>query len=441
MKIRSRRRIATAAAFVAIAAMATGCSYLGGGSSGGGDSETLKIFVHSNPPTDAGFKKINAEFEKENPGVKVEMTTAKGQDFFTVRNTRLTAKDVDITEGSSSGGTQVLPSWVKGQEQNDWVKGLEAGNWVDLTDQPYLKNFNDGIMKQFAFKGKQYAVPTGTSYITGVFYNKDMFAKYGLDVPTTWDEFTHVMSVLKSNKVNPFIMGGKDSWPAGAPVYGLVQSLWQDPVQLDQDLWEGKASLTDPKVVELLDKVKTIYANTAPNWEGIDYSSIPSRFVQGEAAMLPDGAWQIPAIQTADPNFAFGYFPLPGSDDAANNKYIASKLEFSLSIPTSSKNQDLAKKWLALYSDPKNYDEFIANSGFGPAQAGAKVPPAVEEIQQYMPPSGFTPSWDQIFHPNRDAGPLAAIPFAYSSIAPLGTDSDMKALAQQMEDDWKAGLN
>ncbi|HWU31504.1 MAG TPA: hypothetical protein VN108_01450, partial [Marmoricola sp.] len=90
---------------------------------------------------------------------------------------------------------------------------------------------------------------------------------------------------------------------------------------------------------------------------------------------------------------------------------------------------------------PKNYVAFIANSGFGPAQPGAKVPASVQEIQQYMPPSGFTPSWDQVFHPNRNAGPLAAIPFAYSSIAPLGTESDMSALAQQMQNDWKAGLH
>ncbi|MBG6107394.1 ABC transporter substrate-binding protein [Frigoribacterium sp. CG_9.8] len=400
----------------------------------------LRIFVHSNGPTDAGFKKINALFEKQNPGVKVEMTTAVGADFATTRNTRMTAKDVDITEGSEQGGTSQLPAWAKDQKPTAWVQGLQAGNWVDLTDQSFLKNFSSGILKKYEFKGKQYAVPTGTSHLSGVFYNKALFAKYNLAVPTTWGKLETVMKTLKANGVAPFIIGGKDSWPASLPIAGLVQSIYPDPVALDKGLWEGKVSLTDPKAVEVMDKLKTIYANTASNWAGMDYASIPSRFVKGEGAMLPDGGWEIPAIQTADPKFEFGYFPMPGSDNAANNKYIASKLEFSLSIPSSSKNQDLAKKWLALYSDPKVYADFIGGSGFGPAQPDLKLPAVLSEIQQYLPPSGFTPGWDQVFHPNTKAGPLAMIPFAFSSVAPLGTETDMAGLAQKMDVDWKAGL-
>ena len=437
---RRRRLLGVAASVISIAVLATGCSYLGGDSGGASDSKLLRIFVHSNGPTDAGFKKINALFEKQNPGVKVEMTTAVGADFATTRNTRMTAKDVDITEGSEQGGTSMLPSWVKDQKPTSWVRGLQAGNWVDLSDEKFLSNFSSGILEKYAYEGKQYAVPTGTSHLSGVFYNKVMFTKYNLAVPTTWGELETVMETLKTNGENPFIIGGKDSWPASLPIAGLVQSIYPDPVALDKGLWEGTATLSDPKAVELMDKLKTIYANTAPNWAGMDYSSIPSRFVKGEGAMLPDGGWEIPAIQTADPAFEFGYFPMPGSDKAADNKYIASKLEFSLSIPSSSKNQDLAKKWLALYSEPKVYADFIAASGFGPAQPNLTLPDALASIQQYLPPSGFTPGWDQVFHPNTKSGPLALIPFAFSSVTPLGTETDMTSLSQKMDADWKAGL-
>ena len=441
-KTTSRRRVlltATAAVTAAVL-LTTGCGYLGGETTAASGSKVLRIFVHSNAPTDKSFAAINKQFEEQNPGTKVEMTTAVGADFLTVRNTRLTAKDVDITEGSRDGGTRLTPAWVKNQKDNDWVESLKAGNWVDLTGEKFISNFASGILDQYEYKGKQYAVPTGTSPLSGVFYSKAIFAKYNLTVPTTWSELTNVMDVLKAHNVSPFIMGGKDSWPAGLPVLGLVQSLFPDGTKLNKDLWEGTASLTDPKAVELMTKLQTIYANTAPNWAGIDYASIPSRFVQGEAAMLPDGAWEIPAIQTADPKFEFGYFPLPGSDKADDNKYIASKLEFSLSIPSSSKNQELAKKWLALYSEPAVYAGFVAASGFGPAQPNVTLPAALAEMQKYMPTSGFAPAWDQVFFVNTNAGPLATIPFAYSSIAPMGTESDMATLTQKMEADWKAGL-
>lgn len=436
----SRRRAISVATVTAALLLTTSCAYLGGSTTTASDSKVLRIFVHSNGPTDKSFAAINKRFEEQNPGTKVEMTTAVGLDFLTVRNTRLTAKDVDITEGSRDGGTRLTPAWVKNQKDNDWVESLKAGNWVDLTHESFMSKFASGILDQYKYEGKQYAVPTGTSPLSGVFYNKAIFAKHNLQVPRTWSEFTNVMTVLKADNISPFIMGGKDSWPAGLPVLGLAQSLYPDGAKLNKDLWDGTASLTDPKSVELMQKLQTIFANTAPNWAGIDYASIPSRFVQGEAAMLPDGAWEIPAIQTADPKFEFGYFPLPGSDDAADNKYIASKLEFSLSIPSSSKNQELAKKWLALYSEPAVYADFVAASGFGPAQPDVKLPAALAEMQQYMPPSGFTPAWDQVFFVNSNAGPLAAIPFAYSSIAPMGTESDMGSLTKKMDADWKAGL-
>lgn len=440
--IRSPRRTArfvAVAVAASLAVLTAGCSYLGGGDTGG-DSGVLKILVHSNAPTDAEFKKINARFEKEHPGVKVQFSTAIGTDFDTVKNTRLTAKDVDITEGSSQGGTSLLPKWVVGQKESSWVQGLAAGAWVDLTDEPFMKNFSAGVLDQFAYKGKQYAVPTGVSHETGVFYNKAMFEQYGLSVPTTWDEMLHTIDMLKQHGVSPFIMGGKDLWPAVLPTFGMVQSLYPDTVQLDKDLWTGKADLAGETSLTLMKRVQTVYDNTLPNWTGIDYASVPSRFVKGEAAMLPDGSWEIPAITTADPKFQFGYFPMPGSDTASDNKYLASKLEFSLAIPKSSKNQKLAKEWLALYASKDVYTDFIAGSGFGPAQSDLKLPADLTALNQYLPKSGFVPAWDQVFHTNVSAGPIVATPFAYDSIAPLGTESDMVSLTKQMQAAWQGGL-
>lgn len=418
-----------------------GCGYLGSGtddSSAGG--ATLKILVHSNHPTDAAFEKINKMFEEQNPGVKIEFSTAVGTDFDTVKNTRLTAKDVDITEGSSQGGTLTLPAWVKGQKETTWVQSLEAGSWTDLTDEPFMKSFSAGVLDQFAYKGRQYAVPTGTTHETGVFYNKKMFQKYSLKVPTTWGELISVINVLKQHGETPFLIGGKDLWPAVLPGFGLVQSLYRDTTALDKGLWGGAEHLNSPTSTTLMTRLQTIFANTAKNWSGIDYSTVPSRFVAGEAAMVPDGSWEYPAIQTADPNFEFGYFPLPGADEADANKYLASKLEFSLAIPASSKNQELAKKWLALYASKDVYSDFITSAGFGPTQPGLDLPPVLADMQQYVPEAGFVPAWDQVWHPNTEAAALVGMPFAYDSIAPLGTESDMKKLADEMEAAWLKSL-
>ncbi len=39
-------------------------------------------------------------------------------------------------------------------------------------------------------------MPTGISYVTGVYYNKDIFDELGIELPTTFDEFVAAAQTL-----------------------------------------------------------------------------------------------------------------------------------------------------------------------------------------------------------------------------------------------------
>ncbi len=43
-------------------------------------------------------------------------------------------------------------------------------------------------------------------------YNKDIFAQYGVAVPTTWDEFLQACETFKANGVTPIYGTFKDGW-------------------------------------------------------------------------------------------------------------------------------------------------------------------------------------------------------------------------------------
>ena len=53
--------------------------------------------------------------------------------------------------------------------------------------------------------------------LSGVIYNKDIFAQYDLEVPTTWDELIEVSDTLKDNGVDPFYatFSSGESWTIG----------------------------------------------------------------------------------------------------------------------------------------------------------------------------------------------------------------------------------
>jgi raffinose/stachyose/melibiose transport system substrate-binding protein len=405
-----------------------------------GEPQTLTILVHTNAPSDEAFKALSAEFEAANPGVTVEFTSVPTNEFPKVRNSRIAAGAVDITEGPIAGGSTPPPAYVQGAVASDWIKSLQAGNWVDLSDQPWLANWSPGVMDALKWEGKDYAVPTGITMFTGVFYNKTMFADNGISVPTTWEEFVAAAETLQAANITPLIIGGKDQWPAALIMEGLVQSVIPDMAGFDEGLWTGTRKFTDPDSIEVLQKQQQTYSFANPKFPGVGYDTIPGSFAKGESAMVVDGIWSAPAITSAAPDLDFGYFPLPGSSDPANNQTLGGKLEFSMSIPANAPNVDLAKKWLAFYSDPANYQKFISAVGFFPAQPDIQTTAFLDGIQQYMGEDGFTSAWDQTFHPNPKAPAPLALGFPFMEIAPMGKSTDMNELAAKTQEQWAASL-
>jgi raffinose/stachyose/melibiose transport system substrate-binding protein len=406
---------------------------------------TLRILIHSNPPTNAAVTALNQEFERKYPNIKIELTTVPTNDFARARNSRVAAGTADITEGASSGlGTQPSPAYVTGP-QPDFVTGVRAGNWVDLSDQPFLKNFSPDVLRQVVTDGKQYAVPSGGVLYTGVFYNKTLFASAGLtSVPTTWPQFQDAVRKLRAANITPLVIGGKDIWPAGLPLLAVVQSLFPDVSAMqafDQGLWQKTARLTDPISVQVLERVKEIYASADPTFPGVSEDQASAKFASGTVAMWPDGTWNAAAIDKANPNLQYGYFPLPAGDSPAGNTRLAGKLDFSFAIPTSSAHRTEALQWLAFYADPDNYRTFARMTGFIPIQPDISTTPFNDSLKPYLAPGGISPAWDQTFHPNARSGDLSRHPWAFPSIAPMGRESDMTALAQQMQENWVASLS
>ena len=67
----------------------------------------------------------------------------------------------------------------------------------------------------------------------------------------------------------------------------------------------------------------------------------------------------------------FGYFPLPASDNAADNAVLGGKVELTLAVPSNAKNKAAAMAWLAFFAD--NYKLFNDKAGFAPPRKASKV--------------------------------------------------------------------
>jgi multiple sugar transport system substrate-binding protein len=168
-----------------------------------------------------------------------------------------------------------------------------------------------GLEQYYTVAGQQYCVPLNVAY-WGMFYNKHIFAKYGLTPPTTWAQFMHIAQVLKSHGQTPFYETDV-----------LFSFVWFEQLlagtapDVYQALATGKASYTDPAVV-----------NVMKMWQGMindGYMSDPGNKTDpgvmlktGEVAMVPDGSW-FNATMTQDgmkPGSDYGYFIIPNVDSS-----------------------------------------------------------------------------------------------------------------------------
>ncbi len=441
MKLRSARTSAVGLAALGIVTSLV-LSACGGGSNGSSAASVpsnpnqvkgdLNILVSSAAGSDAGFKAIDDAFSKKYPNVKVNLTSVPNENYPQTKTSRLTAGSVDILVAAP----KQLPSYVPASNKGDDARMADAGGFVDLTNQPFMSKFNQSVLKEIQYNGKNYTVPTGLSYYTGLMYNKKIFSQYGLKIPTTWDEFTKLCDTLKSKGVTPLGIAGKDS--AGINMLGLVQSMYPttaDKNTLAKGLYNYSVKLNQGTQLQVMQKLSTLYGYAEPNFAGVSYATMTSDFINGKFAMMSDGTWNVTTLQSGGKGkLDFGYFPLPASNNAADNKYLGGKVELSLGIPSNAKNQPAALAWLATLAD--NYKAFNDQAGFAPAEQGVSSNPFYSSISQYT--STFEPAWDTIWIANTKAGPAAQFPFNWQGLKPMGTQ-DAQGAADAAEHDWEAG--
>ncbi len=389
------------------------------------------------------IEQINKQFEAKYPQYKVEYTTtAPDDEYKQAMRSRLTAGDVDIFPDLS--GMRLSPKdWTPGAKVPYWQEFIDNGLIADLSDQAFVKNYNENDIKNAGtYNGKVYAIPTGSVAMSGFFYNKDIFAENNLKVPTTWTEFVALCETLKAKGITPIALAGKDVWPLKLPVFGLQAQILAggDQQAWIEGVWKGTKHFNDPDAVEVLDKMKTIQDKyTIDGFMGIDYTTLPSYFATGKVAMIADGTWDAPTLQQANADLNFGYFPIPGTEDAAKNNALIGKYDMTWYVASNGPNTEGALKWLEFFSEPDIYTQFVKAAGFLPTQPNIKTDSKFidEEIIPHM--DGFQLAYEILLIDRENVGEhLAAEGVHTEYLAPNGEFSTAKALADVQQKEWDA---
>lgn len=299
-----------------VGSVLTGC----GSSNSGGDNKnasssessvTLTFGSHqSGLPTSGIVQKLAKDFQKET-GIKVDFQIspdAQWRDLLKVKLDSGEAPDIFCAD------TDPLSI-----ETN-----VHADKYcVDLTKEKWVKRLDPNVIPSVSLNKKVYAITFPGKKMYFYVYNKDIFSKLGLKVPTNYQEFKNVCQKIKDSGVTPIFEGTQNGWHQVLPLFETGAMYQEKHPNLYNKLNKNEVDLDSiPELQTIINELKEC-ANLG--FYGKDYLSnsvenAKEAIAKEKAAMfIAEPAWRN-EVKADFPNFdisKLGIFVMPWGDNQA----------------------------------------------------------------------------------------------------------------------------
>ncbi|HTW98264.1 MAG TPA: extracellular solute-binding protein, partial [Acidimicrobiales bacterium] len=212
-----------------------------------------------------------AEFEKQYPGVTIQVTPKPGPAYPTLLTSALAAGSAPNIFGFQAGG--------------QYLTIAKAGHLHNLTGKIDVGALNDSATAFMYIDSKVYALPLLGEYTTGIYYWKPPLAKYHLSIPTTWSEFASMCKTLQSKGTTPAL--GMPSEDGTIPTFfwtGFMTTV-HGP-QGVSDIANGKRKLTDAGYVAAGEFMQTLVPYLAPGFASTPYINGKAEFAEGKNVLF-----------------------------------------------------------------------------------------------------------------------------------------------------------
>lgn len=232
-------------------------------------------------------------------------------------------------------------------------------------------------------KGKIIAVPQDFGTY-GLFYNKAMFKKAGVDAPIeTWDDLLSACTALKKTGVTPITFGDRDGYSTDNWVTLMYGSYFDEgDVAAVND---GELPYADPKLVQPLQQLVDLREQDCLNKDASSRENFDANadFTSGKSAMV----LMYPAVI---PDFMkklgkdLGIMPIPQSSDGPLAGRSVGNAFYNYVVTKQSENPGLAWEFIKVASDETAAGELLTTLGTPPALKGVDESLVTDEFVQFF---------------------------------------------------------
>ncbi|MFE5964411.1 ABC transporter substrate-binding protein [Streptomyces sp. NPDC056463] len=327
-------RTAAAATLAALGLLATAC--------GGGEGDSADSASDGKPVTltywtwTGGAKATVDEFNRTHKDIQVKFTEIPGgaEGYGKLANGVKAGNAPDV----ATIEYQMVPEFAS------------QGYLVDLTKPAggtVKEKFPKAIQDLVTFGGKTWTVPFDAAPQV-YYYRTDLFKKYGIEVPKTWDEFRAAAEKVKKadknvrlanmTKADPALLAAL-SWQAGGKWFSTQGDAWKPGV--DDAASKKVAAYWD-------DMVKNDLVQTYTGWSPEETKAR----VEGKTLSILGASWSAAGMKTNLPDLKgkWAAAPMPHWGTPASGNYGGS----SYGVLKGSKNVEAAAefiKWITTNGD------------------------------------------------------------------------------------------
>ena len=332
-----------------------GCSGDAGNTSddGGGD-KTLKVLIAA--PQEGAGAILKEDFESET-GAKVEVEVVPYDQIQTkaILDAQSGTNNYDVIQYwytsvgalADAGALADITEWVESDED------IDSGDFIEATFAPYTQ-----------YEGATYGLPIdGDTHV--LFYNKAIFERNGVEVPTTWDEYVQVSKkITDAEKANGVygnaLLGSKSAFNIGSTFFNRLATM--SPEAIDPQMPQLDTEYAVAAAQSMLDATPS----ALPSPLEIGFEQALPQFLSGSVGMIE--FWTDLGVFAQDPEQSkivdgWGVAPLPvGPEGKVSGALNAG---WAMGISPNASDQDLAKQFVAFASSKETNEKLITTTGSG----------------------------------------------------------------------------
>lgn len=289
----------------------------------------------------------------EQTGIKVDYQIIPSDQYTTLLMTKLNTGECADIFGSQAG-------------QFDIVTQLNVEkNAVDLSGEAWADTVDPLAAAETSVNGKLYGQPVqDVSAVWAVAYNKQVFDKLGLSVPTNYEEFKAVCEAIKADGMIPIYEAVSDGWHHQLWFCEMGVAIENAEPGTAEKLNNNEMGFADSAAaLQLVDQIKEMVdlGYWGDNYMANAYSDAAKAIAEGECAMTVANQGFPTELHDAYPDFPaedIGFFVMPLCDNQVLNMNPVGPTRF---IYSGSANIDAAKQYLAFIAEPESIQYLIDN--------------------------------------------------------------------------------